>query len=227
VDRIHGDLSTLTKMVSQLTISLGKRPDAGGTPLPTTPVATTTTPPHSYHSNLSPIPEASTPMNSASPATARPLHFGNLSPRHLPHPEFPTTTAMSKSQSIAGPSSAAPLAASAPTTTPPPPPPPPTHIQQHTNPFTQPQYYSPSPHGTTQTQSLPFYPYPPPNHPQYTHFPPYSSQIAPIHPSYPTYYPPSPIYPPPQATFTPPLPTILSPPTYPMSPSNIQHKQTH
>jgi hypothetical protein len=103
VDRIHGDLATLTEMVSQLTISLGKRSDAGGTPPPTTPAATTTTPSHSFHPNLSPIPEVSTPMNSASPATARPLHFGNLSPHHLPHPDFPTSTAMTNSHPTAGP----------------------------------------------------------------------------------------------------------------------------
>jgi hypothetical protein len=42
VDKIHSDLSTLTDLVTQLTISLGKRPDAGGTPPGSTPPATMT-----------------------------------------------------------------------------------------------------------------------------------------------------------------------------------------
>jgi hypothetical protein len=108
MDKIHSDLSTLMDMVAQLAISLGKRPNAGGTAPSVVPTSAAMTPPHSYHSTLSLIHEVSTLMNSASPTTARPLHFSNLYPRHLPHPEFPTATMRPKMLPLAGPSSSAP-----------------------------------------------------------------------------------------------------------------------
>jgi hypothetical protein len=80
-------------MVRQLGVSLGKRPDAGGTSATSTPMPPPPqgTPPH-YQPNLSPIPEGSTPGSSATLALApqfvRPLHFGNLSPRHLSNSEI-------------------------------------------------------------------------------------------------------------------------------------------
>jgi hypothetical protein len=59
------------------------------------------TPSH-FHPNLSPIPEVSTPCSAATAASVahpvRPLHFGNLSPRHLTHTEFSSNPSSSAAQ---------------------------------------------------------------------------------------------------------------------------------
>jgi hypothetical protein len=129
VDTINININKLTEMVANIAVSRPPQPS----PPPDAPprsgsTAQTQTPPH-YHPTLSPIMEVSTPASTTPHATARPLQFGNLSPRHLHHSDFPSTSLPQQP------------------TKPPPLPslPPPHHIQQYTNPSTHPQYYNPPP----------------------------------------------------------------------------------
>jgi hypothetical protein len=230
VDKIHGDISTLTDLVTQLAISLGKRPDAGGTQSASAPPATSTPPPHQYKPALSPIPEVSTPLSSSPAAAALPIHFGNLSPRHLPHPDFPVQQGLPKPPPLVGPSSTPPASTQAklpPSTGPssscPPAPP---HITQLTNPTSQPHYYTPSP-TYSPPQFHPNFNQPIPYQPTYVQTFQHHIPFASISPNSTPYYPPISYYPPHQPTYTSPQPTLpitppnsVYPPTYNTQPHN-------
>jgi hypothetical protein len=189
VDTINININKLTEMVANIAVS---RPPQPSSPPDAPPrsgsTAQTQTPPH-YHPTLSPIMEVSTAASTTPHATVRPLQFGNLSPRHLHHSDFPSTSLPQQP------------------TKPPPLPslPPPHHIQHYTNPSTHPQYYNspppnPSQYPPTQLQNFsPYYPpqnqYPIPsstfpsgfNAPQFPYYTPHQQTYAPTQPTLPPY----------------------------------------
>ena len=175
MEQIHANLSSLTEMVSQISVSVGKQPANHTPPVTTGSPSTPEAHPQGYQPNLSLIPEGSTPMNqsSSTQATARPLQFGNLSPRHLSHPEFSNSASASNQASI--PPKSPPFtsaAMSAPQT---------TQAFQHTNPQAQPQYYNYPNSQIFPQNPQPFLSYNPPTPPQYMPnlpYPPYQQPFS-------------------------------------------------